>query len=382
MRLYFYESFLNSIDGFTRFSLGLFGAVFCVFLTTPNLQAQTKGMLALSSSPSGTERRIALVIGNKNYVRPDAALKNPINDADDMAKTLDGLGFDVLKYTDLSFTGFKRAIDEFGEKLPNYDVALFYFSGHGVQFNGENYLVPVDARLQTLSDSEDDCIRLGRIMGKMKAADVKNSLVFLDACRNNPFPKSSAKGVVSAGLNIPNNPAGSVVVFATEEGSTADDNMQERNGLFTSELLRHLPVPNVSLSDIILRTRQGVYERSGKSQLPSDYNKMLGSFYFVKEDKQSMEKEYQTVFQLGVDEVGKNSRSQAITYFQRAQDIGAKHGIRNTLSMQWYNTILTKASRYYQYEEYGIALEWYKVAQSINDTKEVRDKIIDCQTRL
>ena len=345
-------------------------------------QPSSRGMMALNSSTKKTERRIALVIGNKNYEHPGAALQNPINDADDMAITLDGLGFDVIKRTDLTLSSFNYILDEFGEKLPHYDVALFYFSGHGVQFNGENYLVPVDARLQTLSDSEDDCIRLGRIMGKMKAADVKNSLVFLDACRNNPFPKSSAKGVVSAGLNIPNNPAGSVVVFATEEGSTADDNMQERNGLFTSELLRHLPVPNVSLSDIILRTRQGVYERSGKSQLPSDYNKMLGSFYFVKEDKQSIEKEYQTFFQLGIEEVGKNNRAQAISSFQMAQDLGNKYGIRNSLSIQWYNTILTKASRYYQYEEYGIALEWYKVAQSINDTKEVRDKIIDCQTRL
>lgn len=344
--------------------------------------AQTKGMVALSTSNS-TERRIALVIGNKNYERKDAILQNPINDADDMAKTLDGLGFDVLKYTNLTFSGFKRAIDEFGEKLPNYDVALFYFSGHGVQFNGENYLVPVDARLQTLSDSEDDCIRLGRVMGKMKAADVKSSLVFLDACRNNPFPKSDGvRGATRSGLIIPNNPAGSVVVFATEEGSTADDNMKERNGLFTSELLRHLPIPNTSLSDIILKTRQGVYERSGKNQLPSDYNKMLGSFYFVKEDKQGMEKEYQAIFQLGINEVAKNNRSQATLYFQQAQELGNKHGIRNNVSIQWYNTILTKANRYYQYEEYGTALEWYRVAQSINDTNEVRNKMNDCQSKL
>ncbi|MFN3783065.1 MAG: caspase domain-containing protein [Spirosomataceae bacterium] len=330
-----------------------------------------------------TEKRIALVIGNKNYERTDAALQNPINDANDMAKTLDGLGFDVLKYTDLTFAGFKRAIDEFGEKLPNYDVALFYFSGHGVQFNGENYLVPIDARLQTLSDSEDDCIRLGRIMGKMKAADVKSSLVFLDACRNNPFPKSDGtRGATRSGLIIPNNPAGSVVVFATEEGSTADDNMLERNGLFTSELLRHLPVPNASLSDIILKTRQGVYERSGKNQLPSDYNKMLGSFYFVKEDKEGMEKEYLNLFELGISEVAKNNRAQAITSFQKAQDLGNKHSIRNSLSVQWYNTILTKASRYYQYEEYATALEWYKVAQAINDTSEVREKMNECKTKL
>ena len=254
-------------------------------------QPSSRGMMALNSSTKKTERRIALVIGNKNYEHPGAALQNPINDADDMAITLDGLGFDVIKRTDLTLSSFNYILDEFGEKLPNYDVALFYFSGHGVNFNGENYLVPIDAHLQTLLDSEGDCIRLSRIMDKMKSAEVKNSLVFLDACRNNPFPKSNGvRGTTRSGLIIPNNPAGSAVVFATEEGSTADDNTKERNGLFTSELLLHLPVPNLSLSDIILKTRQGVYERSGKNQLPSDYNKMLGGFYFVKESENSLPK--------------------------------------------------------------------------------------------
>jgi formylglycine-generating enzyme required for sulfatase activity len=247
--------------------------------------AQSKSMTPISKGdmPAGSERRLALVVGNKDYRRADARLTNPLNDADDMARALEALGFDVILKKNLTLADFKTATDEFGSKLSQYNVALFYYSGHGLQFNGENYLVPIDANLQTLSDAEDDCLRLGRIMGKMKAANTKNNLVFLDACRNNPFPKSDgSKGRPAEGLTIPNNPPGTMVVFATEEGSTADDNASARNGLFTSELLLHLSTPNLSIGDIVLSTRQGVYRRSNELQLPSDYNKMLGVFYFIR----------------------------------------------------------------------------------------------------
>ncbi|MFN8348776.1 MAG: SUMF1/EgtB/PvdO family nonheme iron enzyme [Spirosomataceae bacterium] len=247
--------------------------------------SQTKSWKTIDKSqmPAGTERRLALVVGNKDYSRADARLQNPLNDANDVAAALEALGFDVIKHTNLTLAQFKKAADDFGARLANYNVALFYYSGHGLQFNGENYLVPVDANLQALSDAEDDCLRLGRVMGKMKAANVKNNIVFLDACRDNPFPKTDGtKGQPARGLIIPNNPAGTMVVFATEEGRTADDNAGARNGLFTGELLKHIGTPNLSLSDIVLNTRQGVYEQSRQNQLPADYNKMLGAFYFVK----------------------------------------------------------------------------------------------------
>ncbi|GAA4418490.1 hypothetical protein GCM10023187_51950 [Nibrella viscosa] len=265
-----------------RFLLLLFG----VWLSQTTMAQPRTIKIAGGSAPAGTERRLALVVGNQDYLRQDARLRNPVNDANAVGKALDALGFDVILATNLSMSAFRKAVDDFGSRLAGYDVALFYYSGHGLQFNGENYLVPVDATLQTLSDAEDDCLRLGRIMGKMKAARVRNNIVFLDACRSNPFPKNMGdKAAPQKGLVIPNNPPGTLVVFATEEGSTADDNARESNGLFTSELLKYLTVPDLSLSDIVLNTRQGVYARSGERQLPADYNKMLGAFYFVKRDK-------------------------------------------------------------------------------------------------
>lgn len=336
--------------------------------------------MAKPMAPTGTERRLALVVGNKDYIRPDARLQNPLNDANDMAATLEALGFDVIKRTELTLSNFKKVVDEFGTRLANYDVALFYYSGHGVQFNGENYLVPIDATLQTLSDAEDDCLRLGRVMGKMKAANIKNNLVFLDACRNNPF--HTTRGTAHKGLIIPNNPAGSIVVFATEEGSTADDNVIDRNGLFTSELLRHLPIPNLSLSDIVLRTRQGVYERSGQTQLPSDYNKMLGVYYFIKHDQQLLEKDYKRLLQDAILEINKNNRTGAIELFQKAQMIASENGFHDVLTTQWYENILAKAGRYFQYEEYATALDWYKVAQAINNNNDIKNKINECKAKL
>lgn len=358
----------------------LFVFLYYIFAFTVCGQNNSSRGIAKPIVPTGTERRLALVVGNKDYFRPDARLQNPLNDANDIATTLEALGFDVIKRTDLSLSNFKKVVDEFGTRLANYDVALFYYSGHGVQFNGENYLVPIDATLQTLSDAEDDCLRLGRIMGKMKAANIKNNLVFLDACRNNPF--HTTRGTAQKGLIIPNNPAGSIVVFATEEGSTADDNVKDRNGLFTSELLRHLPIPNLSLSDIVLRTRQGVYERSGQTQLPSDYNKMLGAFHFVKRDNQALEKEYSELINSAVGAVNKNNRTQAIQLFEKAQMMALSYGFKNEQTTRWYENILAKAGRYFQYEEYATALDWYKVAQAIYNNDDVKIKINECKAKL
>lgn len=348
---------------------------------------------------STTERRLALVIGNKDYQRSGASLRNPINDADDMAITLDSLGFDVIKRTNLSFINFKKIVDEFGEKLSNYDVALFYFSGHGIQFNGENYLVPIDAHLQALSDAEDDCIRLGRVMGKMKSANVKNNIVFLDACRNNPFPKSDgSKSAPINGLVIPNNPPGSIIVFATEEGKTASDNPGERNGLFTGELLKNITKPNLSINDILQNTRQNVYQRSNGNQLPSDYNKMLGGFYFIKtkeviipkvEPKPSVPQtpenqfnsEYHQFLEKGELSAQKNDRKNAIVFFQKAKMLADIYSIKSSKTEILFQTFVNKGDKFFSLDEAESAKEWYLVAQSIKDDEVIRQKIKDCYNK-
>ncbi|MFN3590396.1 MAG: SUMF1/EgtB/PvdO family nonheme iron enzyme, partial [Spirosomataceae bacterium] len=151
---------------------------------------------------------------------------------------------------------------------------------HGVQDRGENYLVPVDAQVKVSSEIEYTCVKLGRTMAKMEGANLKVSLAFIDACRDSPFP-ATTKSTLAKGLSIPNNPPGSFVAFSTRAGSTADDNQEGRNGLFTSELLRHLTVPNLGVRDILDRTTQGVSARSNRNQIPGRYDELTGDFKFV-----------------------------------------------------------------------------------------------------
>lgn len=231
-------------------------------------------------APEGTERRLALVIGNKDY-QYVSRLNNPGNDADDMASALQSLGFEVITKKNLSQTDFLRVIDDFGNRLRQYDVGLFYYSGHGVQHEGENYLVPVDAQAKSANEIEYTCVKLGRTMAKMEGANLDVSLAFIDACRDNPFP-SATKSTVAKGLTIPNNPPGSFVAFSTRAGSTADDNQQGRNGLFTSELLKYIVIPNLGIRSILDRTTKGVSSLSNKAQIPGRYDELTGDFIFVK----------------------------------------------------------------------------------------------------
>ncbi len=255
---------------------------FLLLCCVVQMLAQSKGTVpVVYKLPAGTERRLALVIGNKNY--PVGPLKNPHNDADDMARVLQNLGFDVILKKDLNWLDFLKAIDDFGEKLGRYDVGLLYYSGHGIQYHGENYLVPIDSKINVAQDIEYTCVNLGRAMAKMEGAKLKTSLIFLDACRTSPF-RSINRGGVEQGFTIPNNPPGSFVVFSTRAGSTADDNGGGRNGLFTTALLRNLPQANVGLRTMMDNTIIEVSKTSNKAQIPGRYDELTGDFYFLVSD--------------------------------------------------------------------------------------------------
>lgn len=231
--------------------------------------AQTKGFTTL---PAGTERRFALVVGNKDY--PFVGnLKNPINDVEDMSLALEKLGFEVTKITNADYRGFMSAVSRFKEKLTNSDVAFFYFSGHGASFGGKNYLLPTDTDTKCLEQIEEQGISLSRILGEISTKNVKNSFVVLDACRNLPKLKvcdNTKKDLfTNVGFVKPtNNPRGSLVVYATEEGSTADENPKSRNGLFTGALLKYLTTPNMTIKAILDKASLEVENQSGGNQSP------------------------------------------------------------------------------------------------------------------
>ena len=249
-------------------------------------QAQ-KGIITVTGgkAPEGTERRLALVIGNRDY-KYVRKLKNPVNDAEDMSRALKILGFEVITVPDADYRTMMNALNQFRERLTATDVALLYFSGHGLGFGGQSYLLPTDADLTCLEQIETHGIGLNRILSDIRSRQVRNSFVLLDACRNLPklkYCESAKKDVdAPAGLVRPtNNPPGSMVVYATEEGSWADDNAGGRNGLFTEALLRYLTVPNLSIRAILDKADADVDRKSNGQQSPGRYDKMRGDFVFV-----------------------------------------------------------------------------------------------------
>ncbi|MDQ7833913.1 MAG: caspase family protein [Humidesulfovibrio sp.] len=229
----------------------------------------------LSSPALASERRTALVIGNSAY--KSAPLKNPVNDARDMAAALKGLGFEVRLLTDASHQSMEAAVREFGQSLRQGGVGLFYYAGHGIQVSGENYLVPVDAVIQTESDVKFGCLNAGLVLGKMEDAGNGLNVVILDACRNNPFARSFRSA--ERGLAKMDAPTGSLIAYATAPGSVASDG-NGRNGVYTEHLLRNMRTPGLSITDVFMRVRIGVVAATAKKQVPWEASSLTGYFYF------------------------------------------------------------------------------------------------------
>ena len=228
------------------------------------------------------QKRIALVIGNSDYINA-GRLSNPINDARGMAKALSSLGFKVLKHEDLGQSDMKRVIDEFGSMLGQYDVSLVFYAGHGIQVNGNNYLIPVDAKISSKKDVEYNAIDAGRILSKMEDAQSKTNIIILDACRNNPFERSWNRAVKlngGGGLAFMNAPTGSLIAYSTAPGNTASDGEAGTNGVYTSALLEHMKTPNITIEEMFKRVRVTVEAKTDKRQVSWESTSLKGNFFF------------------------------------------------------------------------------------------------------
>ncbi len=242
--------------------------------------------MSLNKGDSGNlgkpEKRLVLLIGNADYDH-GGSLTNPVNDVKAMSSTLEDLHFTVTKYENCTQKIMKKAMDEFGRKLGNYDTGLFFYAGHGVQVRGNNYLIPVDAKLKHENDAEYDCVRADRILAKMESAGSKANIVILDACRDNPFERSWRRGAKGRGLAFMNAPSGSIIAYATSPGQTASDGVSGENGLYTSALLKHIGTPNITIEDVFKRVRSTVIQQSEKEQVPWESTSLTGYFYFKNE---------------------------------------------------------------------------------------------------
>jgi uncharacterized caspase-like protein len=222
---------------------------------------------------------VALVIGNGAYQNVQQ-LPNPTRDASDMAAKLTELGFDVVLGVDLDMAKFGDTLREFSRRIEGADVGLMFYAGHGLQVDGENFLIPIDAQIEATSDLQFQAVKLDSLLSVIERQS-KLSIVLLDACRNNPLSRSLTRSVnPPAGLAPQNIASGSYIAFATAPGNVAYDGNNTRNSPFTAALLNNIGRENVDIRLMMGDVRADVFEATKEKQLPWENNSLIGRFYF------------------------------------------------------------------------------------------------------
>ncbi|MCV2863612.1 caspase family protein [Albidovulum sediminicola] len=251
-------------------------------LAAPAAQAELK--LANVGKTVTGDHRIALVIGNGRY-EAIGALDNTVSDAELMARTLTGVGFEVTNLIDADQNAMKRGIANFGRALREAGpdtVALFYYAGHAVQSFGTNYLLPVDSAIRDQADLDLVGVEAGWILRQLYSARVRTNIVILDSCRNNPFP--NVAGFRDQGLAEMNAPTGSFIAYATAPGSVALDGLSG-NSPYTSALARAIASDRESIELLFKKVRVQVLETTGGAQTPWESSSLTSDFYFQSEGK-------------------------------------------------------------------------------------------------
>lgn len=265
---------LFGISGMGSIKKGLFSAIAictCLVFSISAIANEQRGIVISSE-------RQALVIGNNAY--QTAPLKNPVNDAEDMSRVLSELGFQVILHKNVDRRVMEDAIRGFGRQLRNGGVGLFYFAGHGIQLEGQNYLIPINARIESESDVKYEAVDAGLVLGKMEDAKNQLNIIILDACRNNPYARRFRSE--NMGLARMDAPTGSLIVYATAPGEVAADG-PERNGVFTRHLLKHMQTPNLPVEQVLKRVRIDVAAETKQRQIPWEASSLMGDFFFVAE---------------------------------------------------------------------------------------------------
>ena len=256
--------------------------------SSPPVQQTTKAAVATTQASTlaeyfKDEKRYALVIGNSNYPKAIGVLKNPVNDATDLAKELQASNFEVQLLINATYGQIRLAMLRFKEKVDagerDKTVSLFYYAGHGLQRDDENWLVPVDAMIEFEDDIQRYCFPMQRmVLANMERSNARMNIVILDACRNNPFPALN-RSLGEQGLIEMRKARGSFIAYATAPGSVASDGTG-RNGLYTQELLKAMRKPGLTIEQVFKEVRQNVLRLSGDKQNTWDSSNIIGEFYF------------------------------------------------------------------------------------------------------
>ena len=247
-------------------------------------------MQLLAMPAAATERRVALVIGNSSYSNAPV-LPNTVNDARDMAVSLRKVGFEVVDGVNLDKRGMDQAVTRFARLAQDADAVMFYYAGHGFQFNGENYLVPVEARVEDEISVQYETTRLNDVLTALNFSKGVKIMV-LDACRNNPFVSQLAKRQATRGFAVGSGLApvaraqGMVIAYATQANDVAADGIG-RNSPFTAALVREIEQPGLEVATMFRRVQKSVYDATSGRQTPELSLSLLGDFYLNREETDS-----------------------------------------------------------------------------------------------
>ena len=235
-------------------------------------------------------KKIALVIGNSEYTSNESNwLKNPVNDAKLISSTLKDIGFDVYEYYNVkNRTDLYKYFKDYKKKIGNYDLSFIYYAGHGIQLDGENYIIPTDQfeNLEIEDDIEEFCFPIKSLINNLSDTDRKQTnILVLDACRDNPFEKSHSRSIKGNGLSkIETIPDGHLIAYSTEFGKTASDG-DSNNSLYTKTLSKYLNEPGLKIEDIFKKVRTEVKSISEYNQNPIEESQLQGDdVYLLLED--------------------------------------------------------------------------------------------------
>ncbi len=243
------------------------------------------GLMSAMAVPAWAGRGVALVIGNARY-QHTKVLANPINDMTDIASTLQDLGFEVIQDKDQDKEGMERLLRKFAAALVDADKAIFFYSGHGLQVNGDNYLVPIDASGEDEALLETEMVRLDSVQRIMEFDPQRTNIMFFDACRRNPFPRGLAGKIGKRALNtgrglapIRLSDGGTLISFATAPDNEADDG-SGRNSPFTGALVKQMRSSTDTVGNMLIDVRNDVRKETGGRQVPWETGSLNTRFYF------------------------------------------------------------------------------------------------------
>ena len=243
--------------------------------------------LTLCSFEALAGRRVALVIGNSAY-KFTSTLENPKNDATDISTAFRAFGFEVFEGVDLDKSAMERLMRDYAGALSGAEVGVFFYAGHGLQVNGVNYLVPIDAQLMTAASLDFELVRLELIQRTMER-ETSTNILFLDACRNNPLARNLARSLgtrsaeIGRGLATVEAGQGTLISFSTQPGNVALDGTG-RNSPFAAALVKYIAKPGDDLSNILIKVRTEVMEATRRSQVPWEHSSLTSQFYFTNRD--------------------------------------------------------------------------------------------------